>query len=61
MAPMAAAAELIAQLGILGDMALRDYVDWVLRPRLMTLDGIAQVYPSADESAPCASPPARWR
>ena len=45
LAPMAGAAGLIMQTNIYGPdpMALRDYVDWVLRPHLMAIPGVAMV------------------
>lgn len=47
LAPMSAATGLIMHLGVTGGdgpMALREYVDWVVRPRLMAVEGVSQVF-----------------
>ncbi len=47
MAPLAAATALIMHMGVTGGssaMALREYVDWVLRPRLMAVEGVSQIF-----------------
>ncbi|WP_448191854.1 efflux RND transporter permease subunit [Azospirillum sp. sgz301742] len=47
LAPMSAATGLIMHMGVTGGadaMALREYVEWVLRPRLLALEGVAQAF-----------------
>lgn len=47
LAPMSAATGLIMHMGVTGGespMALREYVDWVVRPRLMGTAGVSQVF-----------------
>lgn len=47
LAPLSAATGLILHMGFTGGdgpMALREYVDWVVRPRLMAVEGVSQVF-----------------
>lgn len=47
LAPMSAATGLIMHMGVTGGespMALREYVDWVVRPRLMAVEGVSQIF-----------------
>jgi len=47
MAPLSSATGIIMHMGITGGasaMALREYVDWVLRPRMMASEGVSQVF-----------------
>ena len=47
MAPLSAATGLIMHMGVTGGesaMALREYIDWVLRPRLMASPGVSQIF-----------------
>ncbi len=47
LAPMSAATGLIMHMGVTGGadpMALREYVEWTLRPRLLALEGVAQAF-----------------
>ena len=47
MAPMAAATGVIMHMGVTGGespMALREYVDWILRMRLLAVEGVSQIF-----------------
>ena len=47
LAPMGTATGLIMTIAVTGGdnpMALREYVDWVLRPRLMAVEGVSQIF-----------------
>jgi HME family heavy-metal exporter len=52
LSPMSSSTGMIMILGITGGadaMVTREFVDWVVRPRLLALEGVAQVYPVGGE------------